>query len=327
MVVPRVRLECMKNANTECQNEVTVSLTITDFEEHPSEITRILEISPSRVWCKGELIDARTSIRYKQNGWKLFSSLSKNQTFREHIDNLLEILIPLSNRFRNLPLICQIELTCCFYIYHEMPEIFLDGLTLKRLSKLDAGIDIDLYYFGPPRFPQLLHRYQEAFMCHHREEDSAMKIPISWSIDQFGRIMGPRLRDGYLTGVWYSEGQRLKLQIQNLANERIEIEFLEIIEMNITQLCNGAIISDVSLWKVNSTPVAWNVPDSAWNILFSERYGLAGAQEKARKLAREHPYFWLAQVECSYGGAMAAICNRVEIFSSRPLDVQACRLD
>jgi len=147
MVVSRVKLEGMKNASAKYQNEITVSLTITDFEEHPSEITRILEISPSKVWCKGELIDTRTLIRYKQNGWKVFSSLSKFQTLREHVDSLLGVIVPISDRFRTLPPNCQIELTCCLYIYHEMPEISLDGLTLKKLSELNAGIDIDLYYF------------------------------------------------------------------------------------------------------------------------------------------------------------------------------------
>ncbi|GEM_PF-654005 len=136
----------MRNTSANCKNEVSVSLTITDFEEPSSEITRILGILPSKIWRKGELIDTRASICYKQNGWKIFSSLSKFQTLREHIDSLLEVLIPLSDRFKNLPPTCQIELSCCIYIYYEMPEISLDGHTIKTLSELDAGIDIDLYY-------------------------------------------------------------------------------------------------------------------------------------------------------------------------------------
>jgi hypothetical protein len=143
-----------------------------------------------------------------------------------------------------------------------------------------------------------------------------MRTPISWNTDQFGRIMGPRLHDGYLTGMQYSDGDALGLQIRNPSGEVVGIELLGISDINIAHLCNGVIVSDIYLWKVDSVPDAWSVPDSAWNVLFAERYGLAGAKEKATKIAREKPDSLLVQLESSYGGAIAAICDEVKIFNS-----------
>jgi hypothetical protein len=141
-----------------------------------------------------------------------------------------------------------------------------------------------------------------------------MRTPIPWNTDQFGRILGPRFHDGRLTGLQFSDGHALNLQIRNSSGEAVKIELLDITDINIAQLCNGAIISDVYLWKVDSVPEAWSVPDSAWNMLFAERYGSAGAKEKASKIARDKPESMLVQVECSYGGAIAAICSNVGIF-------------
>jgi hypothetical protein len=142
---------------------------------------------------------------------------------------------------------------------------------------------------------------------------STMKNSITWNTDQFGRLLGLGLHDGYLYGLQFSDGKALTLQIRNCSGDIIEIQLADIADINIAQFCNGAILSDIYVWKVNAAPGSWSNPDSAWNILFTERLGLEGAKKEAFKIIQEKPDSLLVQVECSYGGAMVAICEHVEI--------------
>jgi len=141
-----------------------------------------------------------------------------------------------------------------------------------------------------------------------------MKTPVDWNVDQLGRILGPRLHDSYLFGVSFFDGQALNLKIRNIYKDVIDVDFLGISDINIAQLCNGTIISDIYLWKVNDAPKVWNVPDCAWNILLAERCGQTDAKEKANKIIQDKPDMLLVCIECSYGGAIAAICEEVAIF-------------
>jgi hypothetical protein len=138
----------MKISEKTICNEIIVSLSITKFECSPSEITRILGIMPSKTWKKSDLIDKRALIKYKENGWRVSSSLSKNENLKTHIEDLLQIIIPHKAKFRNLPSFCCIELSCCIYVYHEVPEISFSVSTVKLLSELQAEIDVDLYYLA-----------------------------------------------------------------------------------------------------------------------------------------------------------------------------------
>jgi hypothetical protein len=128
------------------KNETIVDLAIINFKEPPSEIADILDIQPSRMWLKDELVYPKTLIRRKENGLEISSSLSKYHSFREHISCLIDILTPLKDKFKNLPATCEIKLSCHIYIYEEgMPDISLEANEVKVLSDVNARIDIDTY--------------------------------------------------------------------------------------------------------------------------------------------------------------------------------------
>lgn len=131
------------------RDETIVDLDISSFKEHPLDIAKILGIQPSRIRLEGELVYSNALIRHKENGLEISSSLSRSHPFMEHIDSLSKILIPLKDKFKNLPSTCEIMLSCHIYIYEEgMPAICLDVNMVKLLSDLNAEIDIDLYYLG-----------------------------------------------------------------------------------------------------------------------------------------------------------------------------------
>jgi hypothetical protein len=134
-----------KTSNKIIHNETIVSLSITEFECSPSEITKILNITPSKTWQKNEPIDERIVARHKENGWRISSSLSKESNLEEHIKNLSQVIIPHKAKFKNLPSSSYVELSCCIYVHHEVPEISFSANTIQLLSELQAEIDIDLY--------------------------------------------------------------------------------------------------------------------------------------------------------------------------------------
>jgi hypothetical protein len=92
------------------------------------------------------------------------------------------------------------------------------------------------------------------------------------------------------------------------------INLIGISDMNIENICNRSIISDVYLWKINNLPDGWDVVDSAWKTLFADRCRPEDIKEMQKKIVMKKNGLYLVYVECSYGGAIAVICERVEIF-------------
>lgn len=141
-----------------------------------------------------------------------------------------------------------------------------------------------------------------------------MRIPINWSTDEFGRIIGAHLHDSYISKVLFSDGHVFSLEIHDIYGDIIEIDAIGISDISIVEFCNGAIISSIYFWKIDSVPERWNITDSVWNILFFNRIGLSGAKEKAAKIARDKPNSFLMKIECSYGGSIALICDHIDAF-------------
>ncbi len=123
--------------------EITVALTVTDFQEHPSKVTEILGIQPSKSWLKGDLINKATIIYYKQNGWKITPPLLKESSLSANINVLFSFIEPFMENFKKLPY-CIVEISCCIYTYDSIPEIFIEPCLVKKMSEINAGLDIDI---------------------------------------------------------------------------------------------------------------------------------------------------------------------------------------
>lgn len=144
-----------------------------------------------------------------------------------------------------------------------------------------------------------------------------MKTYISWYADQFGRILGPCLHDSHLVGFeFYDEGEHaFILHLITEQKKRIIVKCLGVAEINFEHFCNGAIISDIYLWKINSAPQNLDILDNVWNILFSDRYKSTDMQKNINTFIQKYPELLLLHVECSYGGAVAFVCKYVEILN------------
>jgi len=134
------------------QNEITVELLITDFQCSPEEISKILDLSPSGGWEKGDIVESvvprsRKIIR-KENCWFLEPKPeSKNGSIEEQSKSIFQIIGSKIKNFKNLPLNAYIELSCCMYIYDQniMPEIHLNNKITKNLALINSEFDLDLY--------------------------------------------------------------------------------------------------------------------------------------------------------------------------------------
>ena len=141
-----------------------------------------------------------------------------------------------------------------------------------------------------------------------------MKSEISWQTDENGMLLGARAHDSTLVKFVASEAS-LEFQMRRLSGDIVTVELYDAREFNVVDLWNGAIVSEFWVWKVASVPKAsWSVPDSAWNVLFSNRLSTPDAMREAAKIAVARPDAFLVQLACSYGGAVAAVCNRIGVF-------------
>lgn len=141
-----------------------------------------------------------------------------------------------------------------------------------------------------------------------------MKTEIIWKNDDSGRVIGANIHDGQVVEYEFSSNKNnFHLGVRSLSGDLIRIELSGLREIRV-DLFMGPIVSDVYTWTVDAAPThTWEIPDSAWNVLFSSQMKLENAKKAAEKIIRDNPKSILIQVECSYGGAIAAVCDQVTI--------------
>ena len=141
-----------------------------------------------------------------------------------------------------------------------------------------------------------------------------MKTQINWTTDEFGRASVGGIHDGRIVRFAFAESDCFSLAILGEANRLVEIELFRIADMNVRDVCNGSIVSTVYIWSVRNVPLStWDLPNSGWNLLFSNRYSKSDVKEFAARIALQRPQSKLVQVECSYGGSIAVVCDEVSI--------------
>ncbi len=133
--------------------KIELDLILDGFDIDPTQISKILLLSPTQVWLKGESIQ-KTALKRKSNGWVLSSRLEKSAELEDHINALFSKIKPVLLNFHNLPLSTEKELSCAIYIYHEKnnsaeehrtPSIHLEREHVEILNQLGAEFDLDLY--------------------------------------------------------------------------------------------------------------------------------------------------------------------------------------
>lgn len=131
---------------TEMTPRAKIRLNLTDFEVDPDEVSRLLGISPDFVCRKGEAI-LETLRSYPENGWRLVSSLSASSSVEEHVLNVLDRIEPVAHLLPRLERL-EVEVSCVVYYYDYTPVLGLSREVIRRLARLGASLDYDLYDMG-----------------------------------------------------------------------------------------------------------------------------------------------------------------------------------
>jgi hypothetical protein len=146
-----------------------------------------------------------------------------------------------------------------------------------------------------------------------------MESEIAWQTDPNGMLIGARIHDSRLVGLALIDDIRMEFKFRRLSGESVMIALDGLHDFNALQMSYGAIVSELFVWNVESVPEeTWNVPDGAWNVLFEKRFQPADHRRAAEKIVRAHPKSFLVQLDCSYGGSVAAACETVRVFEIGP---------
>lgn len=143
-----------------------------------------------------------------------------------------------------------------------------------------------------------------------------MRNEIDWTTDEFGRARVAGVHDGRILKVAFAYGDYLHLWIKSPSNGLVAVELSGLGDLVFSDFYNTPIVSTVFVWPVRSVPrSSRGASNSGWDLLFASRYKKDDVKETAARIALKRPQSLLVQVECSYGGAIVAICDRVSFFT------------
>jgi hypothetical protein len=126
--------------------EIAVSLTLTGAALDPQQLTAWTGLLPSRTWMAGELIREGALLRYEHSGWSIRSGLPHSRSLEDHVDALLRRLKPGWDTLLGLCQRYDAEVACAVYSYGgARPAIHLRKDQCRRLSELNASLDVDVY--------------------------------------------------------------------------------------------------------------------------------------------------------------------------------------
>ena len=118
---------------------------ILDFEGDPLEISRKLELAPTKTWLKGD--EWLPNKPRENNHWEIHSPIDRSEMFLDtHIEAVLNIIEPQRSQILSLRKQgCEIGINCVGYYYSENPGFHLSAELLSRLATFSMDVDFDLY--------------------------------------------------------------------------------------------------------------------------------------------------------------------------------------
>ncbi|NJO00918.1 MAG: DUF4279 domain-containing protein [Bacteroidia bacterium] len=137
------------------KSENRVYLRISNFSFDPKKITEMLNILPEETFKKGDIVERpRRKLLRPYNFWSFLSPLPQTQPIEDHVQKVLEMILPKKDKLVKILEESEGELGIVSYIYDDAnPGLHLDKIVMKTIADLGLELDIDLYFF--PSLPQL----------------------------------------------------------------------------------------------------------------------------------------------------------------------------
>ena len=129
--------------------------------------------------------------------------------------------------------------------------------------------------------------------------------------DIHGMILGPAIHDSTLTAFSLSQPAGLDASFRRVSGEIVRAHFANIHEINFVNVRQQMIVSEIWAWKLETAPIALIIEDSAWRILFLGYVAFADIEKEIARRVKKYPGALLVQISSSYGGTIAAICERI----------------
>lgn len=128
-------------------DESYVYFQIINFECDSSDITKAMELEPTKAWNKGDIEGRKFKHTKKDSSWNLYSPLPRsNLDLVSHVTALLEILQPKKEvivQFRQQG--CATRLVCVSYFTEDNLGVSLSEELVTRCASLELAIAFDLY--------------------------------------------------------------------------------------------------------------------------------------------------------------------------------------
>jgi hypothetical protein len=121
-----------------------VGLYVTDFECDPDRISVALGIEPTATWLKGQPIGGSARL-WSENGWSM-ETRGEGYEVDSFVRFLLEKLpSDFHQRLDKVATRWEVQCSIVVSLKDETPSLNLSAYVVRRLSELEASVDIDLY--------------------------------------------------------------------------------------------------------------------------------------------------------------------------------------
>lgn len=130
---------------------VTVKFSLSGEDLTPDKITKIMGITPSKAWSKGDSIPQEKGSRfiprpdYPFGRWILYAPCSKYDSFDVQINALLEVLERLPSYATDLIKDYNGEISIAYSSGEDSIGFHLDTYLIQRIYALGAELDITVY--------------------------------------------------------------------------------------------------------------------------------------------------------------------------------------
>lgn len=131
------------------KHKTKVLFRVTGEYLDPEALSLVFNLSPTKIWHKGDLVTNKTTHLHKEGGWEL--KIEKlGDGFTELLNIIIKSLYSIRDKIKEVAQHFFIELQCVVHIYNScddnIPSIHIENWQLKFFSEIGADIDVDIIW-------------------------------------------------------------------------------------------------------------------------------------------------------------------------------------
>ena len=126
-------------------DQTRLYFVVHDFGDDSDVVTRLLGITPTRVWRRGQPRPGRSGPPAKYELWALDSTLPEAAPFDEHLAAIVSQLERAAAGMREVLARFSAHLQCHSQFSTYNPGFEIPAALVQRVAALGLGIDFDLY--------------------------------------------------------------------------------------------------------------------------------------------------------------------------------------